>query len=332
MADDYGYINARIKMMRTQLLGERALDTALSAQSYPEFLRLLSESELSGDLAGATAQGAGLPELDQGLSKNFFENVEKVYRLADGDARTEIGVLLQKWDLVNLKSIARGLTSGRSGEQLSASLIPGGTIPMTTLQTALQGGDLSAAATALTLTGHPLAPAFREGVSAYGSSGKLLDLEIALDQAYYRYALRVSRNTSLRRYLSQEVDVTNALTSRSLRGSAGQGGGANPALFVEGGRNIDAGTFARLTEGDPSGAGEMAPILEAAGPAEAERAARDILDNAARNAAAGDPLGVGVAIDYLRRKEQEIAKLRLIGRGKFYNVPSEQIRQEVTQA
>jgi len=327
MADDYGYINARIKMMRTQLLGDRALEAALGAQSYPEFLRLLSESELSGDLAAATAQGAGLPELDQGLSKNFFENVEKVYRLADGDAKTEIGVLLQKWDLVNLKSIARGLNSGRSGEQLSASLIPGGTIPMTTLQTALQGGDLSAAATALTLTGHPLAPAFREGVSAYSASNKLIDLEIALDQAYYRYALRVSRNTALRRYLSQEVDVTNALTSRSLRGA-----GANPALYVEGGRNIDAGTFARLTEGDPSGAGEMAPILEAAGPAEAERAARDVLDNAARNAAAGDPLGVGVAIDYLRRKEQEIAKLRLIGRGKFYNVPNEQIRQEVAQA
>lgn len=327
MADDYGYINARIKMMRTQLLDGRALDAALGAQTYPEFLRLLSESELSGDLSAATAQGAGLPQLDQGLSKNFFETVEKVYRFADGDAKAEIGVLLQKWDLVNLKSIARGLTSGRSGEQLLSSLIPGGTIPMTTLQTALQGGDLASASTALTLTGHPLAAAFREGVAAYSSSSKLLDLEVALDQAYYRYALRVSRNTSLRRYLSQEVDITNALTSRSLRGV-----GANPALFVEGGRNIDAGTFLRLTEGDPSGAGEMAPILEAAGPAEAERVARDMLDDAARNAAAGDSLGVGVAIDFLRRKEQEIAKLRLIGRGKFYNVPNEQIRQEVAQA
>ncbi|AWN22450.1 V-type ATP synthase subunit C [Deinococcus irradiatisoli] len=327
MADDYGYINARIKMMRTQLLDGRALEAAMGAQTYPEFLRLLSESELSGDLSAATAQGAGLPELDQGLSKNFFENVEKVYRLADGDAKTEIGVLLQKWDLVNLKSIARGLTSGRSGEDLLGSLIPGGTIPMTTLQTAVQAGDLAAAATAITLTGHPLAAAFREGVGAYNASGKLLDLEIALDQAYYRYALRVSRNTSLRRYLSREVDITNALTSRSLRGS-----GANPALFVEGGRSIDAATFARLTDGDPSGAGDVAAVLEAATPAEAERVARGLLDEAARNAAAGDPLGVGVAIDYLRRKEQEIAKLRLIGRGKFYNVPDEDIRQEVAQA
>ena len=327
MPNDYGYINARIKMMRTQLLGGRALDAALGAQTYPEFLRLLSESELSGDLAGATAQGAGLPELDKALSQNFFENVNKVYGLADGTAKTEIGILLQKWDLVNLKSIARGLTSGRSGEQLQESLIPGGTIPMSTLQTALQGGDLASASSALTLTGHPLASAFREGVAAYNASSRLLDLEVALDQAYYRYALRISRNTSLRRYLSQEVDITNALTSRSLRGS-----GANPALFVEGGRNIDAATFARLTEGDPSGAGEMAPILEAATPEEAERTARIMLDEAARNAAAGDPLGVGVAIDYLRRKEQEIAKLRLIGRGKYYNLPGEQIRQEVAEA
>ncbi len=327
MADDYGYINARIKMMRTQLLGGRALEAALGAQTYPEFLRLLSESEISGDLAEATAQGAGLPELDQALSRNFFQSIEKVYRFADGDAKTEIGILLQKWDLVNLKSIARGLTSGRSGEQLLASLIPGGTIPMTTLQTALQGGDLASAATALTLTGHPLAAAFREGVSAYSASSKLIDLEIALDQAYYRHALRVSRNTSLRRYLSREVDITNALTARSLRGAA-----ANPALFVEGGRSIDAATFSRLTEGDPSGAGDVAPVLEAPSLAEAEHAARVLLDEAATNAAAGDPLGVGVAIDYLRRKEQEIAKLRLIGRGKFYNVPNEQIRQEVAEA
>ncbi|WP_293915181.1 V-type ATPase subunit [Deinococcus sp.] len=327
MPDDYGYINARIKMMRTKLLDGRAFDGALGAQTYPEFLRLLSESELSGDLAGATAQGAGLSELDTALSQNFFQSVERVYRLADGDAKVEIGVLLQKWDLVNLKSLARGLTSGRSGESLQSSLIPGGTIPMTTLQTALQGGELSVAASAITLSGHPLAAAFREGVAAYGASGKLLDLEIALDQAYYRYALRVSRNTALRHYLSREVDITNALTSRALRG-----GGANPALFVEGGRNIDAATFARLTDGDPSGAGEMAPILEAENSESAERVARGLLDEAARNAAAGDPLGVGVAIDYLRRKEQEIAKLRLIGRGKFYQVPNEQIRQEVAEA
>lgn len=327
MADDYGYINARIKMMRTALLDGRTLDSLLGTQSYAEFVRLLSESPLSGDLTAATAQGAGLPELDSGLTQNFFHSAARVYSFADGGPKQEIGTLLQKWDLVNLKSLARGLTSGRGAEAISSSLIAGGTLPMTTLQTALQSGDLASAATALSLTGHPLAAAFREGVTAYNSTGNLLDLEVALDQAYYRNALKVARGTALRRYLSREVDITNALTARSLRGQA-----AAPNLYVEGGQNIDAATFARLQGGDPSGAGDMSAILEAPTLEEAERVARRMLDEAARNAAAGDPLGVGVAIDFLRRKEQEIAKLRLMARGKFYNVPAEQIRQEVAEA
>ncbi len=327
MADDYGYINARIKMMRTALLDGRVLDSLLGAQTYPEFLRLLSESPLASDLTAATAQGAGLPELDRGLSKNFFHSAAKVYSFADGVPKKEIGVLLQKWDLVNLKSLARGLTAGRGAQAVEASLIPGGTLPMTTLTAALQGGDLASAATALSLTGHPLVAAFREGVSSYNSTGNLLDLEVALDQAYYRNALKVAQDTALQRYLSREVDITNALTARTLRGLT-----AAPALFVVGGRDIDAATFARLQSGDPSGAGDMSAIMEAPTLEEAERTARKLLDVAARNAAAGDPLGVGVAIDFLRRKEQEIAKLRLMARGKFYNVPTEQIRQEVAEA
>lgn len=327
MADDYGYINARIKMMRTALLDGRALEGLLGAQTYPEFLRLLSESPLSSDLSAATAQGAGLPELDKGLSQNFFNSAAKVYHFADGEPKKEIGVLLQKWDLVNLKSLARGLTSGRGADAIASSLIPGGTLSAGTLQAAAQSGDLPAAAAALSLSGHPLAAAFRDGIASYNSTGNLLDLEIALDQAYYRNALRVARGTALKRFLAREIDITNALTARTLHGKA-----AAPTLFVEGGQDVDAATFARMQGGDATGSGEMSAILEAPTLDEAERVARKLLDNASRNAAAGDPLGVGVAIDYLRRKEQEIAKLRLMARGKFYHVPAEQIRQEVAEA
>lgn len=327
MVGDYGYINARIKMMRTALLDGRAFEGLLGAQSYPELLRLLSESPLSADLGDATAQGAGLPELDRGLSRNLFESVQKVYRLADGNAKKEIGALLQKWDLLNLKSLVRGLSAGRSAEDTAQSLIPAGTLSPAVLQAAVQGGDLASAASALSLSGHPLASALREGLAAYNASGNLIDLEVALDQAYYRYALRAASGTALRQYLAREIDVSNALTARSLAGQQ-----AAPTLFVSGGRDIDAATFARLQGGDLSNGGEVAPILEAPTLDEAERAARRLLDGAARSAAAGDPLGVGVAIDYLRRKEQEIARLRLLARAKFYGVPAEQIRQEVLQA
>lgn len=327
MPDDYAYINTRVRVMRTRLLGGRALDSALAAGSYQEFLRVLTETDLASNLRETTAEGAGLPELDRALSQNLFATTQKVLGFADGEARREIGVLLMRWDLLNLRTIARGIVSGRGTEAVLGSLIPGGTLKPAALQTAAGSTDLASAAAAIAVSGHPLAGAFRNGVAAYNASNRLLDLEVALDQGYYRHALDVARNTSLRRYLGREIDVTNALIARSARGQAGAGG-LDPNLFVPGG-HLDAGAYSRLAGGDAGGVPEVAAVLDAPTLEDAEVAGRAALDQAARNVAMSDPEGVGVIVDFLRRKEIEIAKLRLIGRGKFYDLPTDQIRREV---
>ncbi|WP_102126416.1 V0D/AC39 family V-type ATPase subunit [Deinococcus planocerae] len=323
MPDDYAYINTRVRVMRTKLLDGRALDSALASGSYQEFLRVLTETDLAPQLRETTAEGAGLPELDRALSQNLFATSRKVLNFADGQARREIEVLLMRWDLVNLKTVARGIVNGRGSDAILESLIPGGTIKPAALQTAAQSTDLASAATAIAVSGHPLARSMRDGAAAYGASNRLLDLEVALDQGYYRHALAVSRNTSLRRYLGREIDVRNALIARGTRGQA-----LDPNLFVPGG-HLDAGGYTRLAGGDASGIPDAAAILEASTLEDAEVAARAALDTAARNTSMSDPEGVGVILDFLRRKEIEIAKLRLIGRGKFYNLATDQIRREV---
>lgn len=326
MPDDYSYINTRVRVMRTKLLDGRALDSALAAGSYQEFLRVLTETDLASNLRETTGESAGLGELDQALSQNLFATSQKVLGFADGDAKREIQALLMKWDLVNLKTVARGIVNSRGADSIVQSLIPGGTIKPSALQSAAQASELQSAAAAIAVSGHPLARALREGALAYGSSGRLLDLEVALDQGYYRYALSVARNTSLRRYLSREIDVTNALIARAARGQAGAT--LDSRLFVAGG-TLDAAGYGRLGSGDAGGQADIAAILEAPGLEEAEVVARTVLDRSARNVAAGDPEGVGIILDFLRRKEIEIAKLRLIARGKFYDLPTEQIRKEV---
>ncbi|MDO4244480.1 MAG: V-type ATPase subunit [Deinococcus sp.] len=323
MPDDYSYINTRVRVMRTKLLDGRALDAALASGSYQEFLRVLTETDLAPNMREATGEGAGLPELDRALSQNLFATTQRVLGFADGDAKREIETLLMKWDLTNLKTLARGIVSGRGAETIGQNLIPGGTLKPSVLQTASQASDLAGAATALSVGGHPLAKAFRNAVNAYTSTGRLLDLEVMLDQGYYRYAIQATRDSSLRRYLSREIDITNALIARSSRGGA-----LDPNLFVAGG-SLDAAAYGRLATGDAGGNPDLTAILEAPSIEEAEVAARSALDKAARNSAVADVEGVGIILDFLRRKEMEIAKLRLIGRGKYYELPADQIRKEV---
>lgn len=324
MPDDYSYINTRVRIMRTKLLDGRALDAALASGSYQEFLRVLTEVEgLAANMRETTGENAGLPELDKALSQNLFSTTQKVLGMADGDAKKEIQTLLMKWDLVNLKTIARGIVSGRGQDAIMDSLISGGTIKPSALQTAAGATDLQSAAAAIALSGHPLAKAMRDGATAYGATSRLLDLEVALDQAYYQYALSVARNTSMRRYLTREIDVTNALIARNSKGQS-----LDQNMFVAGG-SYDAAGYSRLAGGDAGGNAEIGAILDAPTLEDAEVAARTALDKAARNVAAGDPEGVGIILDFLRRKEMEIAKLRLIGRGKFYDLPAEQLRKEV---
>lgn len=327
MPDDYGYINARVKSMRTKLLDGRALDAAIDAGSYQEFLRVLADTPLSADLAEATAPGAGLPELDAALSRNLFGTVQKVLGMASGDARDEIETLVMRYDLNNLKALARGLASGRSADDIAASFVPGGSLKPAVLETAARSGDLNSAAQAVSLGGHPLARAFRDGVAAYNATGRTLDLEVALDKGYYLHASRSSKGNALGRFFSRDIDIANALIARQQRGQE-----ADASLFVRGGRDLNEASFARAAAGDSAGMGAVGAILEAPTMEEAERLARNLRDDTGRAAAAGDPLGVGVVLDFLRRKEQEIARLRFVARGKFYGLDPNTIRQEVSHA
>lgn len=76
MPDDYGYINARVRVLHSGLVTKK-LEEAMNAASYSEFLRVLSESSLAPDLGEATAAGAGLPQLDAALSRSFYNTAQK---------------------------------------------------------------------------------------------------------------------------------------------------------------------------------------------------------------------------------------------------------------
>ncbi|GAA5534678.1 V-type ATPase subunit [Deinococcus aluminii] len=323
MTNAYGYINGRVRMLRADLLPGRVIEDAANAANYAEYLRTVSETPLREDLGEATAQEAGLAELDAALSHNYLRSVQHLRSIAVGQPAREVEALLLRYDVLNIKTLVRGVLAGRSSEEILAGLVPAGTIPWPVLQAAASATDVASLAQTLAVAGGKIGGVLRAAVS--GGAGSLLDLEVALDQGYYRAVLASVRGVNVRRYFTREIDVRNLLIARQLRGTA-----ATNRYFIPGGREVSESDFLRVAGGDNTvGDPQLQAILEAPDLASAEFVARRLLDEASRNVAMSDALGAGVVLDYLRRKEQEIAKLRLIGRGKYYNLPADELRKEL---
>jgi V/A-type H+-transporting ATPase subunit C len=328
MPDNYAYINARIRAMHASLVTEKLEDT-LNAASYGEFLRLLAESNLGPDIGEATAAGAGLPQLDAALSRNFFHTAQKVVGMADGASGRDIALLFARYDLLNLKAVARGKVGGRNAADITASLLPAGSLKPAVLEALANATDLNALNGVAGLNASPLASAFRKAVNALAANGELLDFEVALDQAYYTTALQTASSQTLKDYLRREIDAANLLTALKLKA---QGRSENlDAYFIPGGREVSRTRFDQITSGSGGldGLNAFPGLAENADLASAETIVRGALLDYAQRLYTSDALGIGVVIGFLKDKEREVALTRLIARGKFYNVPTDTLRREV---
>jgi V/A-type H+-transporting ATPase subunit C len=328
MPDNYAYINARIRAMHASLITEK-LEETLSAASYGEFLRILSESDLGPDIGEATAAGAGLPQLDSALSRNFYRTAQKVVGMADGESGRDIALLFARYDLLNLKAVARGKVGGRSAEDISASLLPAGSLKPAVLEGLANAADLNALNGVAGLNASPLASAFRKAVAGLAANNELLDFEVALDQAYYATALQTASSQTLKDFLRREIDGANLLTALKLKA---QGRSENlDAFFIPGGREVNRTRFEQIVSGTGGldGLNAFPGLSDTSDLSSAEATVRASILHAAQRLYTSDALGIGVVIGYLKDKEREVALTRLIGRAKYYNVPAETLRREV---
>ena len=328
MPDNYAYINARIRAMHSGLITEK-LEETLNASSYGEFLRILSESNLGADIGEATAAGAGLPQLDAALSRNFFSTAQKVVGMADGSSGRDIALLFAKYDLLNLKAVTRGKIGGRSASEITPSLLPAGSLKPSTLEALAQTTDLNALAGVAGLNASPLALAFRKAVAGLAASNNLLDFEVALDQAYYVTALKEASSDTLKDYLRREVDGANILTALKLK-AQGRTENLEP-YFIAGGREVSKTRFEQVASGTGGleGLNAYAGLSDNTDLSSAETIIREALLKGVKRLYTSDALGIGVVIGFLKDKEREVALTRLIGRAKYYNVPAETLRREV---
>jgi len=189
----------------------------------------------------------------------------------------------------------------------------------------------------LAMTPTPLRGAFAKAHTSYASSGDLYELELELDREYYRTISKTLKTADptpkFKKYMQLEIDATNLRTALSSRGADV----SSDELFVRGGRDISKSIFESVVS-DTSPAGlqglvgtKFAAVAETEDFNSAETVIRQLLEDTA-NRLGYEGMNIGLVASYLRRKESEVAKLRLLARGKFYGLPRETLAKELGNA
>ncbi len=336
MSSDLGYINARVRGMKSKLLGPAFTQAALEGSDFRAFLSALSQSHYMRELEEAQARYEGLAVVDSAVARNFYKTARTLLGMSDGRPHEVIGLLLLRYDLANIKAIARGKHAGKEPDDIRGALFPAGEFKPALLEEAAAAPDVAAAAQVLAFGKNELGVAFLKAARRYMQDQDLYALELALDQAYYRElqarAEKVKASPDLQRHIQREIDATNLLTALKLRGR-----GVDRDLFIAGGKEVPVTLFDAIMLDQGEGALQglagtsFAAVAETSQLNDAEAAVRAVLDRSAKRLAA-DPLGIGVVVDFLRRKEAEAARVRLIARGKYYGVPRATLAKELQGA
>jgi V/A-type H+-transporting ATPase subunit C len=324
LTDDFGYLNARIRVRQSQMLPEGFFSEAL-ALGFPGLVRILTDSIYGPDLTGDD-----LAALDRAVLVHLHRTVGDLPRLVAGEAREAVSLLLLRADLANVKIILRGSQAGWTKEEILGHL-EAGTIPRALYDVLAEAPDAAALAQLLTLPGHPLARALRRAVAA---AREPLDLEIMIDREFYKAMLRRAEDLDqpyLASFMRFEIDAVNLATGLKLTLM-----GITEELdrfFLPGGRRISRSFFELLAAGE-------AGVLEQLGNTEFQRVAdvedltglehslRCLLLAKAREGVK-DVLGAGVAINYILHKEWEASRIRLLARRAFYGLPPDTVEGEV---
>ncbi|MDR7606243.1 MAG: V-type ATPase subunit, partial [Armatimonadota bacterium] len=228
---------------------------------------------------------------------------------------------------------------GYPPEAVEPTLVPAAELSDVRLRELLQQPDVPAVLATLATWAHPLAEALTAALAEYYASKDLLVLELALDRAYYTWALQAARGrgydaSRVSELVRTQLDFTNVKTAFKLQQLPDLTPEQREQFFLEGGAVVTREVFRNLA--DPRTAEVGIREIRARGiqpegrtPAEVERWLEHEAIRRMADLYLGDPLGVDVVVGYLTLLANEVRNLRLIARSKAVGIPRDLVRREM---
>lgn len=248
---DYGYINARIRGMKSHLLDRAFYERLIKIEDLHSMISELEKTPYKKELDECVARDqVGAADIDEALKRNLARTLRKILSFMAGEPRKLTGILLARWDLHNLKSILRGKHIGATEEEIHKSLIPAGEIGIPFLAELAKQPDVRSVVDLVVTWNLPYAKPLRKKLPDYLKAMKekklfaaekaedalqevsseaedyerdVSILETALDKFYYSFALRNTKGNSLnerivRELVVSQIDITNIISLLQIQG------------------------------------------------------------------------------------------------------------------
>lgn len=340
---EYGYVNARIRGMKSRLLSRKEVEELAAKFDVDAIISELEKTDYRAEIEDASVQYSGIACVEEALRRNLAKTFRLIYSFVKrDDAEKCTKIFLNKWDIQNIKTILRGKNIHAVSEDILESLAPAGALDDATLIELVKQPDVKAVIDLLATWrieySKPLTQHFKE----YSDTKDLVVLEYGLDKFYYKNVLDIVNGDSydegiIRGIVTTEIDVTNIKSVlRIIRDKIELEG--TQYYLIEGGKELGIDKLltlikTRTIEGvirQLAGTSYdfLTKVLDEYVKAEKISAFEKELDKfllqKALSMFSGDPLSIAVEIGYLWAKSNEITNIRIISRGKTEEM-SEQV-------
>lgn len=345
---DYGYINARMRGMKSRLLSRRELDDLIAKPDLESLIADLENTPYKEEIVKARGSFGGILCVEEALRENFTHTFRKIQIFAkQEEAEQYIVIFLHRWDVQNIKTILRGKNIHVTNDEILTCLVPAGELDKATLQELLKQADVRAVIDLLATWRIRYAGCLTDAFPEFAKTRDLAVLECALDRFYYTDALESVKspgynNQIIRDFLRLEVDVTNIKTVlRMVRDHVEEKDAAR--YLIAGGRGFDERRLRELlrlaTIEDVTKALAATPYRFVADIPESavrtqkisviEKQLERFLIKKGAGAFLLDPLSVASVIGYFWAKYNEITNIRIIARCKTADVPVDLLKEEL---
>ncbi len=135
-ANEYGFVNARIRGMKSRFISIAGYESLIQASSYPDFIKMLSGTYYGSVIAKHSPTAVPSPdELALILSQDFVDVSANLSRSLTGKVRIFTDTFLEMFFAESIKSIIRGIHVGLDKDEILRFSVPSSSAQVSLFQT-----------------------------------------------------------------------------------------------------------------------------------------------------------------------------------------------------